>query len=58
MNIVAFGGGTNSAAVLVGMHQKGIAIDLILFADTGAEHPYTYQFTKVMNEWLAARNLP
>lgn len=58
MNIVSFGGGTNSAAVLVGMYQKAIPIDLILFADTGAEHPYTYQFIEIMNDWLIKRGLP
>lgn len=58
MNIVSFGGGTNSAAVLVGMYNKGISIDLILFADTGAEHPHTYQFIKTMGRWLRERGLP
>ena len=58
MNIVSFGGGTNSAAVLVGMYQKGIPIDLILFADTGAEHPHTYRFIETMDAWLAERGLP
>jgi len=58
LNIVSFGGGTNSAAVLVGMYQKGIPIDLILFADTGAEHPHTYQFIETMDKWLSCRGLP
>ena len=33
MNVVAYGGGTNSTAMLVGMHEKGIPVDLILFAE-------------------------
>ena len=35
MNIVSFGGGTNSTAMIIGMYQHKIPIDLILFADTG-----------------------
>lgn len=58
INIVSFGGGTNSAAMLVGLHQHGIPVDLILFADTGAEQPHTYCFIETMNEWLAAHNMP
>ena len=33
MNIVSFGGGTNSTAMIIGMYQNNIPIDLILFAD-------------------------
>ena len=55
INIVSFGGGTNSAAMLVGLHQHGIPVDLILFANTGAEQPHTYCFIETMNEWLAAQ---
>jgi len=58
MNIVSFGGGANSTAVIVGMAQKGIPIDLILFADTGVEHPHTYQFIETMKAWLFDRGLP
>ena len=58
INIVSFGGGTNSAAMLVGLHQHGIPVDLILFANTGAEQPHTYCFIETMNEWLAAHNMP
>jgi len=58
MNLVSFGGGANSTAVLIGMYQKGIPVDLILFADTGAEHPHTYQFIEIMDTWLADRGLP
>ena len=47
MNIVSFGGGTNSAALLIGLYKHKIPIDLITFADTGAEHPHTYQFIEI-----------
>lgn len=57
MNIVSFGGGTNSTAMIIGMYRKGIPIDLILFADTGAERPETYQYIEIFNGWLKERNL-
>lgn len=58
MNIVSFGGGTNSTAMIIGMYHKGIPIDLILFADTGAERPETYQYIDIFNQWLKGHNLP
>ena len=36
--MVSYGGGVNSTALLIGLHQHRIPVDLILFADTGAEH--------------------
>ena len=53
--VVAFGGGVNSAAMLVGMHEREEAPDLILFADTGGEKPETYAFIEKMSLWTEAR---
>jgi len=50
--VVSWGGGTNSTALLVGMHQKAIRPDLILFADTGGEKPDTYIYLHIMNLWI------
>ncbi len=50
--MVSYGGGANSTALLIGLHQHRIPVDLILFADTGAEHPHTYAYLDVMNRWL------
>lgn len=58
MNIVGYGGGTNSTALLIGMHQRGIPVDLILFSDTGGEQPHTYDYLPVMDEWLKAHAMP
>lgn len=58
MNIVSFGGGTDSTAMIIGMYRKGIPIDLILFADTGGECPHTYEHIERFNEWLRQRSLP
>ncbi len=49
--IVSFGGGVNSSAMLVGLHERGIVPDLILFADTGGEKPETYEFVDKMRTW-------
>lgn len=58
MNVVSFGGGTNSAAVIIGMHKKQIPIDLIVFSDTGGEKPHTYQFIETFNDWLESHGYP
>ena len=56
--VVSLGMGTNSIAILVGMKERGIRPDIILFADTGAERPHTYAMIPVMNEWLEANDFP
>ena len=58
MNVVAYGGGSNSTAMLIGMYQKGIPVDLILFADPGGEQPYTYEYLPIMDDWLARHGMP
>ena len=58
MNIVSFGGGTNSTAMIIGMYLHKIPIDLILFADTGGEQPHTYEFMETFNEWLVKHGIP
>ena len=56
--MIAYGCGVNSTALLVGLHQRGIPIDLILFADTGGELPETYAYLPVMDQWLTAHGMP
>lgn len=58
MNIVSYGGGANSTALLVGLQQHRIPVDLILFADTGAEHPHTYAYLDIMDKWLKDHGMP
>ena len=50
INIVSYGGGANSTALLIGLHQHRIPVDLILFADTGGEHPHTYAYLDIMDD--------
>ncbi|BAL01456.1 hypothetical protein OBV_42570 [Oscillibacter valericigenes Sjm18-20] len=58
MNIVGYGGGTNSTAMLIGLQQRDIPVDLILFSDTGCEQPHTYDYLPVMNRWLSEHGMP
>ena len=58
MVVVSFGGGVNSTAMLIGMHERGERVDLILFADTGGEKPHTYAHVLDMSEWLVAHGMP
>lgn len=58
MNVLSYGGGTNSTAMLIGCQEKGIPVDLILFADTDAEKPHTYEHIKAVQAWLAEHGMP
>lgn len=58
MNVVLFGGGTNSSAMVVGMYLHKIPMDLILFSDTGGEQPHTYEYIKIFDAWLEKHGLP
>ena len=58
MNIVSYGGGTNSTAMLIECVKRGVQVDLILFADTGGERPNTYNYVKLFSEWLVANGMP
>ncbi len=55
---VAYGMGVDSTALLVGLHARGIRPDLIMFADTGGEHPETYRFLNHIQLWLSDREWP
>jgi len=58
MIVVSYGGGTDSTALLIEAHRRGIRPDLILFADTGSEMPHTYAYLPVAAEWCAKAGFP
>lgn len=59
LSLVAFGGGTNSTAMLIGMVERGDpAPHAILFADTGGERPETYAHNARFSSWLVAHGYP
>lgn len=53
--IVSFSGGKNSTAMLIMMKQEGISIDGVVFADTGAELPETYEFILKVEDHIKQR---
>jgi hypothetical protein len=56
--VIAYGGGTDSTAMIVRMVTSGERIDLILFADTGAEVPRTYEYLETFDAWLRSKGYP
>jgi hypothetical protein len=55
---LSLGGGVNSVALLVWLLEKGKPLDEVVFADTGAEVPETYQYLPVVREVLRPRPIP
>ena len=58
MTVVGYGAGTDSTAMLVGLWQRSVPVDLILFADPGGEQPHTYAYLEIMGRWLAEHGMP
>ena len=56
--VVAYGMGVDSTALLIGLHQRGIRPDLILFADTGGEKTDTYLYAPIIRQWLRNVDFP
>lgn len=55
---VCFGSGVDSTAMLVALHDADIIPELILFADTGAEKPETYDHARAMDPILVSWGFP
>jgi hypothetical protein len=58
MNIVSYGGGTDSTAMIIECFNRGVKIDYILFADTGAEKTHTYEYVKNFSKWCVGHGFP
>jgi len=58
MQVVSYGMGTNSTAMIIEMWRRGEPIDVITAADTGGERPETYDYLKLFNEWCVSKGLP
>lgn len=57
--ILSYGGGDNSAALVVGLHARGQRPDAIVFADTGGERGRTYgHMWQWMQPWLDRVGFP
>lgn len=57
-SVVSFGGGVNSTAMLIGMKERGLRPNAILFADTGGEMPATYKHVAEMQQWCIENGMP
>lgn len=55
---LSYGGGLDSSAVIVGLKERKIRPDLILFADVGAEWPETYAYLPLMQDYLKVIGFP
>lgn len=57
--VMSYGGGVNSLAVLVGMRERGIRPDAVVFSDTRGEKPETYFHLRVvLPQWLEEVGFP
>lgn len=57
MRVISFGGGVNSTAMLLALHEHSERVDLVLFADTGNEKPGTYEHVDLMRTWCRNRGI-
>ncbi len=58
MIVISCGIGNDSIALLIEAHKRSIRPDLIVFADTGSEHPRTYEYIPALQKWLASVGFP
>lgn len=56
--VVAYGVGTDSTAMLIGMAARNWVPDLVLFANAGSEWPRTLAYIPVIEAWLAKVGFP
>ena len=56
-NIISFGAGQNSTAMIILMKNEGIKIDGIVYAETGNEMPQTYLFLEEFKRWCDEKGL-
>jgi len=57
-HVLSFGGGVNSAALMVVLIQEGLPFDEAVFADTGGEVPETYQYLETARRYLGQHEIP
>jgi hypothetical protein len=58
IQILSYGAGTNSTAILVGLKERGEMINHITFADTGGEKPATYEHLRTVSAWCVENGFP
>lgn len=58
LNVLCYGGGVNSVALLFEAYARGIIFDAILMANPGAEHDRTYSYVNKINDWCKQQGQP
>jgi hypothetical protein len=58
LNILGYGGGVNTWALLLEATARGILFDFIIFADTDGERPETYAHIEYVKEWCKRNGQP
>ena len=56
--VASYGGGTNSTAMIIEWVSRGLRLDAVVFADTEAEKPWTYELIRIFSRWLVAHGYP
>jgi hypothetical protein len=56
--VASYGAGTNSTALIIEWIERGLSLDAVVFADTGAEKPETYDFVRLFSAWLVSKGGP
>ena len=57
-HILSFGGGVNTVALMVVLIEEGLALDEVVFADTGGEAPETYEYIGIVEQYLQESRIP
>lgn len=57
INIISYGAGQNSTAMIIRMFNEGIQIDEIIYSEVGNEMPQTYIFLKEFKKWCKEKKL-
>lgn len=57
-NVLSFGAGLNSTALLIFLVEQEYPLDEVVFADTGGEVPETYEHLKVIDTYLSQYGIP
>lgn len=52
LHVVSFSGGKDSTAMLIGMKEKGMQIDMVLYCDTTVEFPEMYDHIKKVESFI------
>ncbi len=56
--VLSYGGGVNTAALMIYLIKKRMPLDMVVFADLGSELPETYEHIKIAEDYLEKHDIP